>query len=133
MEAISAYGLDAVCEGILSGKGLREIAAEAGASAGSLLTWIEADAERSARVRETRASMARVWDEMAEEGIRQASDDLGLRKAKELAHHFRWRASKVAPREYGDRIQHANDPTDPMPAPQFVIQPVAPVRRDGEG
>lgn len=42
----------------------------------------------------------------------------------------KWFASKFLPRQYGDRIQHANDPSDPMPAPQFVIQPVAPVRRD---
>lgn len=30
------------------------------------------------------------------------------------------------PRKYGDRVQHANDPTDPMPAPQWIVQPVAP-------
>lgn len=45
----------------------------------------------------------------------------------------KWFASKFLPRQYGDRIQHANDPDSPMPAPQFVIQPVAPVRRDSEG
>lgn len=34
--------------------------------------------------------------------------------------------AKWNPRKWGDRIQHANDPTDPMPAPQFIVQPVAP-------
>lgn len=30
------------------------------------------------------------------------------------------------PRKYGDRMQHANDPTDPMPSPQWIVQPVMP-------
>lgn len=25
---------------------------------------------------------------------------------------------------YGERIQHANDPDNPMPAPQFIVEPV---------
>ncbi|MFC4727138.1 hypothetical protein [Coralloluteibacterium thermophilus] len=38
--------------------------------------------------------------------------------------------SKWDPKRYGDRIvqQHSNDPDSPMPAPQFIIQPVAPPR-----
>jgi hypothetical protein len=35
----------------------------------------------------------------------QASDAFELAKAKELAHHYRWRASKIAPKLYGDRLQ----------------------------
>lgn len=34
--------------------------------------------------------------------------------------------AKWNPRKWGDRLQHANDPTDPMPAPQFIVQPVVP-------
>ena len=30
---------------------------------------------------------------------------MDLAKARELAHHYRWRAAKIAPREYGDRVQ----------------------------
>jgi hypothetical protein len=32
--------------------------------------------------------------------------------------------AKWDPKRYGERIQHANDPDNPMPAPQFVVQPV---------
>lgn len=38
--------------------------------------------------------------------------------------------AKFNPRKWGDRLQHANDPTDPLPAPQFIIQPVQPAPRD---
>lgn len=31
---------------------------------------------------------------------------------------------------YGERLQHANDPDNPLPAPQFVVQPVK--ARDAE-
>ena len=34
--------------------------------------------------------------------------------------------AKWNPRKWGDRIQHASDPVDPMPAPQFIVQPVTP-------
>ena len=105
-EAIDAFGLDAVCEAISDRKSLTAIAVEIGVSIGSLLTWVEADAERSARIKDVRAAMARVWDEQAESELRSATDDLGLRKAREIAHHYRWRASKVAPRDYGDRLSH---------------------------
>lgn len=113
-EKLDALGVDAVCESIGDRNSLTAIAEQAGVSIGSLLTWIDADPERSARVREARASMARIWDEQAEAEIRQAGDDLSLRKAKELAHHFRWRAAKVAPRDYGERQVLAGDPEAPL-------------------
>jgi transcriptional regulator with XRE-family HTH domain len=40
--------------------------------------------------------------------------------------------AKWDPNRYGDRIQHANDPNNPLPAPQFIIQPTKPVERDDE-
>ncbi len=38
----------------------------------------------------------------------------------------KWTAARRFPKVYGDKIQHANDPDNPMPAPQFIIQPTAP-------
>lgn len=34
--------------------------------------------------------------------------------------------AKWNPKRWGERIQHASDPDNPMPAPQFIVQPVAP-------
>lgn len=113
-EALDAFGIDAVCEAIGDGETLTAIAERVGVSIGSLSAWLEADAERSARAREVRRAMGRVWDEKAETEIRAAEDDLGLRKAKELAHHYRWRASKISAAEYGDRVTHAGDPSAPI-------------------
>ena len=98
-------GMDEVARLIADGVPLTEIAKRAGVTDGGLLTWLEADAERSARARAVRQATARMWDERAGDVIQQAADPFELSKAKELAHHYRWRASKIAPRDYGDRIQ----------------------------
>jgi len=46
-----------------------------------------------------------LWDEMATQKIEDADTDFQLTQARELAHHYRWRASKIAPKEYGDKQQ----------------------------
>lgn len=105
-EKLDRLGLDEFLEMLCSeGMSLTGIANEVGVSVGSVLTWIDSDPERSARVREARASMAKLWDERAEDEIRQSEDEFTLKKAKELAHHFRWRAKAIAPREYGDHVE----------------------------
>lgn len=118
---LDAYGVEAVCDDIGNRKTLTAIAKEQGVSIGSLIGWIEADTERSARVREARQAMARAWDEQAEEEIRSAGDEFELKKAKELAHHLRWRASKIAAREYGDRLAHEHSGPDGEPVKITVI------------
>lgn len=106
-DGLKALGTDGLCDAILEGQSLTEIAAGAGASKASLLAWIEVDPDRSVRARDSRARTARVWDEKAEDEIRRAKDAFELAKAKELAHHYRWRASKIAPKDYGDKVEHS--------------------------
>lgn len=102
---LDAYGTDTLCADIADTKTLTAIALSLKVSIGSLLTWIDSDLERSARVREVRISTARLWDEKAESCIANAPDEFELKRAKEMAHHYRWRAAKIAPKDYGDRIQ----------------------------
>lgn len=104
VDRINAFGLSAICEAILQPKPQRLIAEDLGVSPGSLVAWIAADPERSARVREARAQTALMWDDKATHVIEEAKDQFELAKAKELAHHYRWRAAKIAPREYGDKV-----------------------------
>ena len=101
---LNVYGLDQICDDIVSGKSFRQIAQELEMSVGSLITWVR-HPERSARVLESRALSAQLWDEMATQKIEDADTDFQLTQARELAHHYRWRASKIAPKEYGDKQQ----------------------------
>lgn len=103
-DALDAHGIDAVCEAVADGKTLTAIAQDVGVSIGSLSAWLDADPERSARAREARKATARMWDEKAEQRLDSAADPFELAKARELASHFRWRASKIAPGDYGDRL-----------------------------
>jgi len=103
-ERLEAYGgIEAVCEGIANTKSMTQIAHEIGIGIGALVKWIAADENRSLRAREERVRTALLWDERAVEVIESAADPFELSKAKELAHHYRWKASKIAPKDYGDK------------------------------
>lgn len=103
-DKLDAKGIEAVCLELTSGGSLSQIARDLKISVGSVINWIEADAERSVRAKESRVQSAKFWDEQAEAEIRSAADPFELTKARELAQHFRWRAKAVAPRDYGDKV-----------------------------
>lgn len=104
-DKIDAFGIEAICAAILEPMPMRAIAEKLGVSQGSLIAWVAAEPERSARVKEARTLTAQMWDDKSTQVIEDAKDQFELSRAKELAHHYRWRASKIAPREYGDKIQ----------------------------
>ena len=83
---------------------MTKISEEIGVSIGTLISWLDDDVERSARVKEARARSAKFWDEKAEAVIAEAPCKFELERARELAHHYRWRAKAIAPREYGDKV-----------------------------
>ena len=114
-DKLDAKGIESVCLELASGGSLSQIARDLKISVGSVINWIEADAERSARARESRVQSAKFWDEQAETEIRLAADPFELNKARELAQHFRWRAKAVAPRDYGDKT--TTDLTGPNGGP----------------
>lgn len=101
---LDAKGIDWLCDKLSAGESQRAISAELGIGIATLGRWIAADPERSARAREARIVAARAFDEMAEQVLTDAEDAFGLAKARELASHYRWKASKANPREYGDKV-----------------------------
>jgi len=101
-DRINAYGLDAVCNDIMNGLPLRTIAKNLGVDIASLCKW-KAQPQHSARVNDAMAATAEYWDQIAVHGLESATDAFELAKAKEIAHHYRWRASKIAPKLYGDK------------------------------
>lgn len=110
-----AFGLERICELIVSGASMTSIAAGIGVHISTLIEWSEDDPQRSARMREARQHSGRIWDEKAEEVILVAADKFELDKAKELAHHYRWRAKAIAPREYGERVTQEHTGADGGP------------------
>ena len=103
--ALNAVGIEGICRMIYDGKPLVKIARELRLSQGSLIAWLAADPERSARAKEARRATAQMWEEKAERVISLAKTPLALAKARELAHHYRWRASKINPADFGNKVQ----------------------------
>lgn len=101
---LDEFGVEALCDAIRVPMSMIEISHGLGISQGTLIAWISATPERSARVRDARTATAQHWDNEATELIKIARTPFQLAKAKELAHHFRWRAAKIAPRDYGDKL-----------------------------
>ena len=97
--------LELLCDKIVGGELLREVSKEWGVTESRLRRWIASEPTRAAAVRAARQTGAFALEEKAERHILDASDDFELKKAKELAHHLRWRASKMNPGEFGDKIE----------------------------
>lgn len=115
---LDAIGEAEVFAAITNGTMLADIATKAVVSSGSLLTWLNATPERSARAREARKLGAAVLEEQAQTAIQGASDNFQLAKARELAHHLRWKASKLDPRGFGDKLAlGAAADLPPLPTP----------------
>ena len=98
-------GLAWVLEQILSGQSLRNISGLANVSLGGLVEWLTKDPERERAVLDARRRMALLWDEQALDVIAQAQTPVELQRAQQMAAHLRWRAARMAPRVYGDKVQ----------------------------
>jgi len=96
---------DEIIRRIEDGEALVAIAASVGRARSKLTEWLQADEARRERSARARVSAAGAWDEKAERVLVKAGTTLALAKARELAQHYRWRASKINPKQYGERQQ----------------------------
>lgn len=115
-----AKAIDELCRRLADGETQMSIAASLGISRSMLTQWILAVPERSVRAREARTQASGAFDEMALQEIQGATDPFSLAKAREIAQHYRWKASKADPLTYGDRTTLAGDPNAPL-VPKTVI------------
>ncbi len=130
MNALDEKGLDWLCDELANGQTQRAICADLGINPATLCYWIASDPKRSARTREARISAARLWEERAGQVIEEAQDQFALAKAKELAHHYRWKASKANPKEFGDKVtaEHVGADGGPVLFAKVVREIVDPAK-----
>lgn len=96
--------IDQIVELILEGLSFRKIAERLNIALTTLHDFTS-KAEHSARVREALEYSAQTFDDKAEEVLLMAKSNLiEIQRARELAQHYRWKASKRNPRKYGDKI-----------------------------
>lgn len=129
---IEKLGITELCDRIVAGETITAICRSIGVTKGSLRRWIALDANRAAQVHEARVGAAQAFDEMAEDAIKNARDKDGIAKARELAHHYRWRASKINPREYGDKLEIDQQTTIINLSDEEIARRAAKIRADLE-
>lgn len=106
----SRLDIDVVCALLEQGWMQAAIARKLKVDPGDLSVWLRDD-QRSLRAREARIRSAANLADKAEQVLMAARSSLSLGKARELAHHYRWKASKMNPGEYGDKVQAQVDLT----------------------
>lgn len=122
--------VDDICAELALGKSVKEACAsvENGPHPSTFWDWLlrmDAVAEKYARAKSMAADV--YVDEIiqiADDGARDKRLDADGKEIVDYDHIQRsrlrvdarkWAASKIAPKKYGDRLQHANDPDNPMP------------------
>lgn len=104
--ALDEIGIEAICDRLADGESQTAIAASLNISKSSLCRWIALDEQRSARAREARILAASSYADLALAAIKDAEGTpIELARARELASHYRWQASKASPQEYGDKVE----------------------------
>ena len=94
-----------LCARIEDGDSLTHIAESLGVKVSTLTMWIARDDERSARARESRIAAASAYADLALKTLQEARDPFEVQRAREIASHYRWQASKANPAGYGDKIE----------------------------
>lgn len=120
---------DAICDRLAVGESLRSICRdEAMPCLSSVFKWLGLHpefADQYARAREEQAesladeivSISDEADVAAKhegEDVRLALDATAIARNRLRVDARKWVASKLKPKKYGDRIQHANDPENPI-------------------
>jgi hypothetical protein len=97
--------LDEIIAMLVEGMSYREIVGKIGGDLHCLHNFLSHPDNR-AQYRTAMEFSARTFDDKAEEVVKNARGTKEeLMRARELAHHYRWRSSKRNVKEYGDKVQ----------------------------
>lgn len=110
-----------IVELIIDGKTFRQIAQNYGVALSTLHDFISKD-EHSARARMALDFSSNEYAEKAEQVLLQAKGGsmAEMQRARELAQHYRWLASKRSPKRYGDKIELSGDKENPLVVQQIT-------------
>lgn len=113
-DKVDAYGLPAVLQWLIEGNTLISLSREIGVDSSVLGQWIRMDEGRVRDVEQARILGAEGCDERGLQALKELRPDATkgeIAQAMELAKHWRWRAEKRDPRQYGTRTNIDLSPT----------------------
>lgn len=121
----------AICERLAQGDPMTVICRDMGVPVKTVNDWRLADAEIRAQFDEARDLGHDSIAVRMRETARGKGDSTGdVQRDKLIIDTDDKLLRKWDPRRYGEKVQHGNDPDNPLPAPQFIIQPVRPAGAD---
>ena len=107
-DSLPPYDLDLICGLLRDGENLTEVAKAFKRSRDSLRKWVIEDRARQTAVDEARHEGAHAYVEKAGAVLAEitpGATKATIARARELAHHYRWMASKMMPKTYGERVE----------------------------
>lgn len=107
-DSLPPYDLGMICGLLRDGETLTEIAKAFRRSRDSLRMWALEDPARKLAIDEARHEGAHAYVEKAGAvlaALTPGATKATIARARELAQHYRWMASKMLPKTYGERVE----------------------------
>jgi hypothetical protein len=107
---------DEICESIIEGKSLRGICAgDAMPNRSTVLRWLDENEDFAAKYARAREFQGDYMDDLILEAA-EATDSENAPAQRVRIDAYKWRASKLKPKRYGDKTLVGSDPDNPLPA-----------------
>lgn len=108
-EAIAAV----ILESLANGKSFREISTETGISRSTIARWMAANDDFSASIARARELQADYMDDLILETANACTNETAAADRVRI-YAYQWRASKLRPKVYGDKLTHQGDTENPV-------------------
>ena len=106
---------DVICEQIADGDSLRSICKnDAMPNRATVFRWLAKNKSFSDQYARAREDQAESYADEITSIADNDSDDADVNRDRLRIDARKWVSSKLKPKKYGDRIQHANDPDNPL-------------------
>jgi hypothetical protein len=113
--------LETVLEDIFQGLSYRAMASKYGMSLTVLFDFLH-EPEHSAQIKQARQQSADMDSDRAEQVLIESEGTMAeVTRARELAQFYKWRASKKAPKYYGDKLETESTQAEQYQPPQITV------------
>jgi len=118
---------DAICDGLIDGKSLRTIClADDMPHRSTVLRWMDADETFATKCARARTMQADLMDDLILETADKCTPETAAADRVKIS-AYQWRASKLAPKKYGDKLALDHQSSDGSMSPKpTVIEFVSP-------
>lgn len=117
---------DLILNKLIAGESMRKLCAhEDMPDRGTVVRWLAEHPDFAAKYAHAREAQADTMDDLIlEEAEKVTPETAAASRVKIDA--YKWRAAKLKPKVYGDKMLHGSDPDNPLPLPVVTVTLVKP-------